>query len=94
LKNIPPFTASFPPPKTVKDILVAAIKAAGGDGLYNKNGACGCGVDDLAPCDCFKSNCVIAKLKNPVGFEHGTCEICEFKYDCDGCYQPLKEAGK
>jgi hypothetical protein len=46
---------------TVEEILKSAIAAAGGDGLCNSDLECGCGVDDLAPCDAMGIDCVIAK---------------------------------
>ncbi|NCC28228.1 MAG: hypothetical protein EOM22_08810 [Gammaproteobacteria bacterium] len=35
---------------TLSDIIKAAIREAGGDGLCYDDIECGCGVDDLAPC--------------------------------------------
>ena len=32
-----------------RDLLQAAIQAAGGQGLCNPDQECGCGIDDLAP---------------------------------------------
>jgi hypothetical protein len=34
---------------TCRDLLQAAIKAAGGNALCNPDMECGCGLDDLAP---------------------------------------------
>lgn len=34
---------------TCRDLLRAAIKVAGGQGLCNPDQECGCGIDDLAP---------------------------------------------
>ena len=35
----------------VKEIVIAYLKANGFDGLYNEIGECGCGCDELMPCD-------------------------------------------
>lgn len=40
----------------VKDLLKKALTDMGADGLWNGNpgeDACGCGINDLAPCDCL-----------------------------------------
>jgi hypothetical protein len=34
----------------VKEMVIAKLREIGADGLYNENGECGCGLDDLAPC--------------------------------------------
>ena len=49
-----------------KDILKKALTDMGADGLWNGSlgeEACGCGIDDLDPCDCCNINeCEPAKL--------------------------------
>lgn len=35
---------------TVKEIVIASLKEMGADGLCDKFGDCGCGLDDLFPC--------------------------------------------
>jgi hypothetical protein len=45
----------------VDDVVRVAIKQAGGDGLYNEDGQCGCGLDDLYPGGCLSEHCLIAK---------------------------------
>ncbi len=39
--------------KTAKQLLIDGLKAIGADGLVNCEGdpCCGCGLDDLAPCE-------------------------------------------
>lgn len=43
---------------TVRDILIAYLRANGYDGLAGED--CGCGVDDLAPCEGYPMGCVPA----------------------------------
>ena len=50
---------------TVDNILEKALKDLGADGLCNSNGACGCGVDELAPCECLNLECIAAKWISP-----------------------------
>jgi len=38
-----------------------AMELTGADGLWNGNGPCGCGKDDLAPCGGMQHDCVLAK---------------------------------
>jgi len=58
---------------TVKDILTRELKALGADGLCNKDGECGCGLDDLCPglMDCCLLDCVPAK--KVLATEDGDC---------------------
>jgi hypothetical protein len=63
--------------KTVRDILIQAIRAAGGDGLCRNE--CGCSVKDLAPCGSISENCVIAKDVGP-------------KNGCEHYFEPLVES--
>jgi hypothetical protein len=47
---------------TIRQILREQIAALGGDGLCN--GMCGCGIDDLAPCQsCLDSGMDIDRCK-------------------------------
>ena len=47
-------------------LLQAAIKVVGGDGLCNPSEECGCGIDDLAPCECLNlGECQAAKWTIP-----------------------------
>jgi hypothetical protein len=72
------------------ELLKWAMKEIGADGLYTNDcdEPCGCSLDDLAPCGCDPSECVMAKrvgdkfypmegydfktLKNLMGHEYGT----------------------
>lgn len=49
------------PKITLLSVINAAMGASGADGLWNHNGPCGCGRDDLAPCGGIKTDCVLAK---------------------------------
>ena len=73
--------------KTVKEILIAGIKAAGGDGMCCDG--CGCDIDDLAPYECNPLYCVIAK-RHFLDMTSELCKYCE-EYCNGGCYQPIKE---
>lgn len=57
---------------TVKDILLKQMKECGADGLYNSNGECGCGIDDLVPCENWCLDCELAKK---VGDEYAPIEV-------------------
>lgn len=49
---------------TVNDMIRAALIGVGADGLCNPYTECGCGKDDLAPCECLNlSECVAAKYR-------------------------------
>jgi hypothetical protein len=43
------------------DIIRDAMKAHGADGLFNQQGPCGCGLNDLSPGNCLSANCVLAR---------------------------------
>lgn len=45
---------------TIKEILIKWLLDNGFDGLANTE-SCGCGIDDLAPCDCSPMDCEPAK---------------------------------
>lgn len=44
---------------TVRDIVKEYIITHGGDGLCDTD--CGCGIDDLFPCDSNPAECIVAK---------------------------------
>lgn len=44
-------------------LIHAAMDLHGADGLWNGDGPCGCGRDDLAPCGLMQLTCVLAKSK-------------------------------
>jgi hypothetical protein len=48
---------------TVHEILISKLKELGADGLCNTETDCGCGIDDLCPCDVSLLDCVPAKKK-------------------------------
>jgi hypothetical protein len=45
---------------TVTEMLEAALKPMGADGLYNPDSECGCLIGDLMPCDSYCGRCVAA----------------------------------
>ena len=58
--------------KTAREILIAGLKAMGADGLFWLDGddVCGCGIDDLAPCEnCNLDRCVPAKRKSEMFYQ-------------------------
>lgn len=50
-----------------RNLLIEKLKEIGADGLYNGGygeDACGCGLDDLVPCDCLNlGECQPAKKR-------------------------------
>lgn len=46
-------------PMTVIQIVSAAIKQGGFDGLYDEHGECACELDDLAPCGGLQDGCTM-----------------------------------
>ncbi len=49
---------------TVDDIIRTALVEMGADGLCNSDEECGCGIEDLDPCECINlSECVAAKYR-------------------------------
>jgi hypothetical protein len=65
---------------TVKEIVIAALKEMGADGLCE--GECGCGLDNLMPCETVPIWCVPAK-KVPVPAAH--------KDEYDEWYAPMTD---
>lgn len=71
----------------VKDILIKWLKSHGCNGLYNSDGdECGCGIDELMPCERWCLDCVPAKYDaladcyRPVKqIEHNDCNctLCQ-----------------
>lgn len=53
---------------TMRDMLIFVIRKKGGDGLVNVSEECGCGVDDLCPCDYPDlDHCILAKWNEKRG---------------------------
>lgn len=75
--------------KTVKEIVVDYLRKNGYDGLCGDS--CGCGIDDLFPCDYLVADCTTA-------YQH-CCKKCPDAVNCeiyddvlDGvCYRPEKQ---
>jgi hypothetical protein len=47
---------------TARELLRKALKEIGADGLVSERDICGCGLDNLAPCDYLNPDCQAAKL--------------------------------
>jgi hypothetical protein len=70
-----------------KDIIIEKLKAIGADGLCTDG--CGCGIDDLAPCESYYLDCVPAKKRKC----DGSCKVeCVYRGDADDCYQAMESA--
>ena len=65
----------------VKQIIIEHLKSIGADGLCTDD--CGCGIDDLAPCECWCPDCVPAR--KTIADEAG-----EFHDIGDTVYTPLE----
>lgn len=49
-----------------RDMLIKQLQALGADGLCFPMDRCGCGIDDLAPCDCMHiDECQAARWIKP-----------------------------
>lgn len=49
-----------------REMLQKSLREMGGDGLCNCDESCGCGIEELSPCDCVNlSECVAAKWTIP-----------------------------
>ena len=60
----------------VKKIVSDYLRSSGFDGLFNEEGPCGCGLDNLAPCECICLDCEPAYKQKCLGNE------CKSR--CDG----------
>lgn len=58
----------------IKEMVSEWLKANGYKGLYNESG-CGCGLDDLMPCECVSEMCAAA-------YEF-RCDNCIHRNECD-----------
>ena len=78
------------PPVTVKDIIISYLKSNGYDGLCNVE--CGCGVDDLFPCDRPEEGCVPA---HKVECDPTECDrVCGAELPGSRCFKEGKIGGK
>jgi hypothetical protein len=62
-------------PTSAADIVKSGLRAAGFDGLYCPDVSCGCGIEELAPCDQNFMGC------KPAYAFKSTCAKC----DAEGC---------
>lgn len=60
---------------TAKQMLTERLQADGYSGLYNTWAECGCGIDDLAPCDGIQLECVAGHRQ--------TCKSCGEEFTSD-----------
>ncbi|MFA5168947.1 MAG: hypothetical protein WC530_10515 [Candidatus Omnitrophota bacterium] len=60
---------------TVREILIEWLKARNCDGLATED--CGCGIDDLAPCDSYNFDCKAARecFATEDDEDYGVCGI-------------------
>ncbi len=62
-----------------ESIIIEWLSRIGADGLCHEDSECGCGIDDLAPCDGIQKGCQPARLL--AATEPGDCyEIGDFVY--------------
>ena len=61
-----------------REIITEKLKALGADGLANTDAECGCGIDDLIPCN-----------SDPSGFE--PAKKSKSRYYDDYCYKPMED---
>ncbi len=74
---------------TVDAMIKANLEALGADGLVNPCEECGCGIDDLAPCDSLNLECIAAKW---VPKSEADPEIMALQDpDADGYFEALPE---
>lgn len=65
----------------VKEIVIEWLETHGYDGFVNNDEPCGCGIDDLAPCQDYESN--IPCECEPAYKITGNCKSCT--HPCDFC---------
>ena len=65
----------------VYDIVLEKLEAVGADGLCNIN--CGCGIDDLMPCDSAPVDCLVAKKVSCAEYRKHMAWTCDLK--CEEC---------
>ena len=78
----------------VKEIVKKHLKFFGYDGLAHNcgNEGCGCGLDDLMPCDNYTGSCVPAmrfKCNQAECQMASSCVVFGEEYD-GWCYRPVK----
>ena len=73
----------------VKNIVEAALRQGGFDGLYSERWGCGCRLDDLAPCE-------LEGIEECVPGHLAPCdpEYCEADGECGWHIEPKGEGGQ
>jgi len=75
---------------TLTEIITAAIREAGGDGLVNEDLGCGCGLDDFMPCSGPDfDECQIAKSR-VLGPDEGIETPADILGPGDTDYEPIE----
>jgi hypothetical protein len=76
---------------TIKEVITKYLKDNSYDGLAGNN--CGCGVDDLMPCDCPDLECKVAKRHNCLDCpdKNSGCESEDREFTL-GCWKPAEVA--
>lgn len=72
----------------VKEIVIEWLKSHNCDGLCREG--CGCGLDDLAPCDDVYRDCVAAKAVKCKGKQCRDYRDCDYGDEASVCYRPAR----
>jgi len=76
--------------KTVKDMVLKWLEDSEYDGLCNETIECGCGKDDLMPCDSVLPDCQAAYR-----WDRDKCKAfssCEYASEACHCFHPKKQS--
>jgi len=78
----------------LREYLAERLRDDGYGGLCNRDGECGCGVEDLQPCgDAFR-DCALAYRWECEGCKIGeSTRGCEFYEYAGGCYRVAQQGG-
>ena len=81
---------------TLREMIIAQLKALGADGLACLCDDCGCGIEELGLCECPNLNdCVAAKWRACTECEHNGDCIMQSEYEITtGCFFPILKGAK